>query len=197
MSIYYSHRKKRVEHLSYPLALQATATSPITATAKPPHPPPPPLPPTSLPRHISSLSSSSSSAATALATTVPRAGLTHSSSLYHPLPHSPPPSPLPSSDVVQRKKWVESLKADHTHSLSQHRAAVELERRLLAQCRERRFRAEDSRVRNIQESVQNMSLLSGDFTGEDDEEEEADEENEGGKEVCVCIIMDKEIFDNL
>ena len=77
--------------------------------------------------------------------------------------------------MVQRRKWVESVKADHTHSLSQHRAAVELELRHLAECRERRFRAEDSRVRHLQDSVRNMSLLS-DFAPEEEEEEEEEEE---------------------
>ena len=85
--------------------------------------------------------------------------------------------------MVQRRKWVESLKADHTHSLSQHRAAVKLELRHLAVCREQRFRAEDSRVRHLQDSVRNMSLLSD--IGHDDEE---DEEEEGGEEVTVLSV---------
>ena len=66
---------------------------------------------------------------------------------------------------------MESVKADHTHSLSQHQAAVELELRHLAECRERRFRAEDSRVKHLQDTMHNMSLLS-DFGREEDEEEE-------------------------
>ena len=51
---------------------------------------------------------------------------------------------------------------------------MELELRRLAMCRERRFRAEDSRVRHLQESVQNMSLISQ--LGSEEEEEEEEEE---------------------
>ena len=80
------------------------------------------------------------------------------------------------SDVVQHRKWVESLKADHTHSLSQHRAAVRLELQNLAVCREQRFKAEDSRVRHLQDSVRNMSLRSDICDEDDDEEEEGREE---------------------
>ena len=65
------------------------------------------------------------------------------------------------------------MKADHTHSLSQHQAAVGEELRRLAECRERRFRAEDSRVRHLQDNMRNMSLLSNvSLSGEEEEEEE-------------------------
>ena len=66
---------------------------------------------------------------------------------------------------------MESVKADHTHSLSRHHAAIELELRRLAEHRENRFRAEDARVKHLQESVRNMSLLS-DFSLDEDEAEE-------------------------
>ena len=64
------------------------------------------------------------------------------------------------------------MKADHTHSLTQHRAAVDRELQRLARCRERRFRAEDSRVKTLQDSVKNLSLVSH---WEEGEEGEADE----------------------
>ena len=76
---------------------------------------------------------------------------------------------------MRRRKWVESVKADHIHSLTQHREAVERELKRLAECRENRFHAEDSRVRRLQDSVRNMSLLS-DLSLEEEEEEEEEEE---------------------
>ena len=79
---------------------------------------------------------------------------------------------------------MESVKADHTHSLTQHREAVERELRRLAECRESRFRAEDSRVRQLQDSVKNMSLLS-DFDLDLEEEEEEQDEKEEREEVRV------------
>ena len=91
------------------------------------------------------------------------------------------------SDVMQRRKWVESVKADHTHSLTHHREAVERELRWLAQCRESRFRAEDSRVKRLQDSVRNMSLLS-DYSVE---------ESEGEEEVrAVYIVMHNVVCHN-
>lgn len=88
------------------------------------------------------------------------------------------------SDILQRRKWVESVKADHTHSLTQHRAAVELELKRLAECREQRFKAEDSRVKHLQDSVRNMSLLSN--FSLDDEDDEI--KNEVRQKLLLALI---------
>ena len=94
---------------------------------------------------------------------------------------------LSSSDVIQRRKWVESVKADHTHSLTQHREAVERELRWLAQCRESRFRAEDSRVKRLQDSVRNMSLLSEYSVEESEREEEVRTVWTVGGVIILCV----------
>ena len=89
---------------------------------------------------------------------------------------------------------MESVKADHTHSLTQHHEAVERELRRLAECRESRFRAEDSRVKRLQDSVRNMSLLSN-FSLEEEEEEEVmsgsscDAVMHFSLCVCVCVFV--------
>ena len=107
---------------------------------------------------------------------------------------------LSNSHVIQRRKWVESVKADHTNSLTQHREAVERELSWLAQCRQSRFRAEDSRVRHLQDSVRNMSLLS-DFSLDDSEGEEEEVRRVcivwECRNLCVCVCVCVCVCDSL
>ena len=74
------------------------------------------------------------------------------------------------------------MRADHLHSVHQHKEAVERELKCLRVCRENRFQAEDSRVKRLQESVRNMSLIG-------DKEEEEEEED---KELTLVLSEEQE-----
>ena len=78
------------------------------------------------------------------------------------------------------------MRAEHEQRHQQLLSAVERELEQLRKYRQGRFRAEDTRVKRLQERVSNMSLVI-------EEEEEEEEEEEGEGEINFVLNKDQQM----